>query len=729
MTISNYVVRQDFFTISSTKDLVQEKALSISTKKYHPIHQIPGRWRIRVERLIDDEEYANNLTSLLQDSNLLTGVRCNRLVGSLIVDFDPLIVNEKQLDDFLVVNIEEASRDNFSISNKTNEDPDEINYFNRLGFPIGSLIVSLLAIPLELPALLVSPIILAACVPAFKRAWQALTQEQTVGVDFLDSVAIILSLWQGHFIPPTLMITLIESGEIIRDSTARSSQRQSYNLLDSLGQYVWLDKEGVQVQIPLKDIKEGDIVAIYPGDLIPVDGKIVEGTALIDQNKLTGESVPVHREIEDEVFASTVVVEGQLLIQVQRLGINTRAGMVVELMKEAPIHDTRIENYAAKFANFAVIPTLLLAGGLYGITGDLSRASSLATLDFGTGIRVSVPTTVLAGLTRAAKTGVFIRSGRAIEMLSKVDCVVFDKTGTLTQGKAAIIGIETISSRISKNEILKLAASAEQGLTHPVAHAIANGAKERGLNAYQCQDWDYKVGLGVVATIKNKTVLVGSSRLMESEGIDISASYIYKTGGTSLAYVARDGKLIGLILYADPIRTESHEVIAALHSQGIETHMLTGDVERVAQSVARELGIDRVHAQAFPEKKVEVVRKLKESGKTVAFIGDGINDSAALAYADVSLSFAAGSDIARETADIVLMDDDLSGLPNAIEIAKSVMEIINQNALIVGIPNFFALAYGIFFRLDPIMAIFINNGSAILAGLNGLRLALVNNKN
>jgi P-type E1-E2 ATPase len=213
---------------------------------------------------------------------------------------------------------------------------------------------------------------------------------------------------------------------------------------------------------------------------------------------------------------------------------------------------------------------------------------------------------------------------------------------------------------------------------------------------------------------------------MKTEGIDISASQQFKTGGVSLAYVARDGILIGVIMYADPIRTESPGVIAELHQQGISTHMLTGDVQQVADAVAQELGMrrDEVHAQAFPERKVEVVQQLKAQGKTVAFIGDGINDSAALAYADVSISFAAGSDIARETADVVLMDNDLSGLTHAIEISKQVMDIIYQNALIVGIPNFGALAVGVLFALDPLLAIIINNGSAILAGLNGLRPAL-----
>ena len=692
---------------------------------YKIVHKITGRWRIKIARLSQDTDYGLHLVKLLEDSDLIGKVRLNREASSLIIEYEPEKVSEDKLNNYLLVRMEEADQGDIPASKEPVEpsSPPEIDYLRRLGVPAASLIVSLLAAPLEIPALIVAPIVLGACYPAFYRAWKALREEKILSVDFLDSVAIVLSVAQGHFIAPTFMMTLIESGEVIRDTTARSSERQTYNLLDSLGQYVWVEKNGVQVQTLLKDVLEGDIVAVYPGDLIPVDGKIIQGQALIDQNKLTGESVPVHCSLDDEVYASTLVVEGQLLILVERLGNKTRAGMVVELLKSAPVHDTRIENYATKFANFAVIPTLLIGGGVFALTGNLARATAIVTLDFGTGIRVSVPTTVLAGLTNAAKTGVYIRSGRAIEMLSKVDCVVFDKTGTLTQGKASVVGIKMTNKGVAETELLSLAASAEQGLSHPVAHAIVQEAKKRAIATQECQTWDYRVGQGVVATIGGRKILVGSSSLMSAEKINIKSSQRFKTGGTSLAYVAKDGVLIGVILYADPIRTESAGVIAELHRQGIATHMLTGDVQRVAEAVAQELGmnLEEVHAQAFPERKMEVVQQLKQQGKTVAFIGDGINDSAALAYADVSISFAAGSDIARETADIVLMDDDLSGLPHAIAISKEVMGIIQENAVIVGVPNFAALAVGALYALDPVVAIIINNGSAILAGLNGLR--------
>ena len=691
---------------------------------FQTVHVTQGRWRLRIDNIGTDEEFTHKLLYTLEKNSSITSIRINRAASCIVIEYDPQLAQFKEIERFVKSTLARADWENISLPTQTEEKSLNI-YWERLGIPIASLAIALIALPLELPTILVGGMILAASWPAYLRAWEGIAKEKQLTIDFLDSLVISLNITQAQFIPPAFMISLIEGGEVIRDATARSSERQTLDLLDSLSQYVWVEKEGVEIEIPLKEVEIGDLVIVYPGDLVPVDGKIVRGNGLLDQNKLTGESVPVHRELEDNVFASTLLLEGQLIVEAERTGKDTRAGLVVELVKSAPVYDTRMENYAAKFANSAVIPTLLIGGGVYAFTSDLARSIGILTLDFGTGIRVSVPTTILAGLTQAASNGVYIRSGRAIEMLSRIDCVVFDKTGTLTQGEASIVAIESIESTIEESEILSLAASAEKGLTHPVAHAIVAGAQDRGIKLQECQTWEYKVGLGVVASIGDKRVLVGSSRLMETEGIDITASLAFKNGGNSLAYVSVDGKLVGLILYADPIRPESKQIIAQLHQLGIETHMLTGDIERVAQAVAAELGMDHVHAQAFPERKVEVVQQLKAQGKTVAFIGDGINDSAALAYADLSLSFANGSDIARETADIVLMNDTLDGLPYGLEISKQVMEIIYQNALIVAIPNFSALIAGVFFALDPIIAIIINNGSAIVAGLNGLRPALL----
>ena len=379
-------------------------------------------------------------------------------------------------------------------------------------------------------------------------------------------------------------------------------------------------------------------------------------------------AIPVTRSVGDEVFASTLLVDGNLCILTERTGNNTRAGVIVSLMQAAPVHDTRTENYAAMVANQMVVPTLVTAGVVGLFSGDLNRTIALLTLDLGTGIRVSVPTTILSALTYAARSGVLIRSGRTIELLAKVDTIVFDKTGTLTQGHAGITGIKLTQSEFTDREILAFAATAEQGLTHPVAEAIVRHARNTGVSMYECEDWEYQVGLGVSATIQGQQILVGSKRLMNQAQIDLEPleqSFLeLESTSNSVVYVAGDGRLLGVILYSDPPRPESQGVIRDLQRQGIDPYMLSGDMKQVARAVATELEMNpnHVYAEAFPERKVEVVQELHDRGRTVAFCGDGINDSAALAYADVSISFAGATDIARETADVVLMGKRLAWL-------------------------------------------------------------------
>lgn len=523
------------------------------------------------------------------------------------------------------------------------------------------------------------------------------------------------------------MIALVEIGEAIREQTARSNDRQTLDLLSSLEQFVWVERNGEQ-QVSIHEVQPGDTVIVYPGEQIPVDGRILRGKALIDEQKLTGEAMPVMRTKGQTVHASTLVREGQLYILTEHVGADTRAGQIIKVMQDAPVHDTRIENYAAKIADSAVVPTLILSGIVFAATRNLSRAASVLTLDLATGIRVSVPTTVLAALTYAARRGILIRSGRALETLASVDAVVFDKTGTLTQGEAVVVSVETVSELTSPLQVLELAAAAEQRLTHPVAEAVVRYAQERGAKISPRGKWDYHIGLGVRAQIDEHTILVGSDRFLRQEGISLDELHAkhqhLQAGSNSVIYVARNGELQGVIAYRDPLRPESREVITALRStDGMEIHLLTGDNKRTASAVAHELGIAKTntHAEAFPETKVAVVRGLHAEGRTVAFVGDGINDSPALAYADVSVSFGDGSDVARETADVVLMENNLRGLPEAIAIARQAMQLIHQNTGIVAIPNLAALVVAATVGITPLAATIVNNGSTIVAGFNGLR--------
>lgn len=706
----------------------------VETVYYKVVHWVPGRYRIQIPLLAEDEEYAKQLTYVLDTLDFVTEVKVNPAARSLIVNYNhqPTAVAIATVEDKLFSAIQRAVEVEIPqgwTGKKGEEKADnEIDFMERLGFPIAGLVLSVAAmLGAPIPPLLIGATVIIGAIPVYKRAWEAIQQERQLTIDFLDGLALTLHTAQGHFFAPSFMLGLVEGGEAIRDMTARGSERASLDLLDCLSKTAFVLRDGQVVEIPTQEVVPGDHVIVYPGDQIPVDGTVLEGTGIVDQCKLTGESVPVTKREGEEVFASTLLVDGTLTILAERVGNNTRAGVIVNLMQAAPVHDTRVENYAAQVANQFVLPTLLIGGGVGLVSGNLNRAIALLTLDFGTGIRVSVPTTILSALTYAARNGVLIRSGRAIEILATIDTVVCDKTGTLTIGHAGVNDIDIMDDRFTKDEILCYAATAEQGLTHPIAEAIVHHARDRQIALKECEEWEYKVGLGAVAKIDGMQIIVGSPRFMKQENVDLEEYDLRypdaKSGGQSLVFIAGDGKLLGVVRYSDPPREESKEVIAQLKKMGITVHMLTGDVTRVAHAIAGNLGMDpnNVYAEAFPEKKVDVVKGLHDSGKTVAFCGDGINDSAALAYADVSVSFAGATDIARETADVVLMEDDLRGLIMAIKVAKQAMEIIYQNTMIVAVPNLSALVGGIFWALDPILAVVINNGTAILAELNGLR--------
>ena len=698
---------------------------------YSVVHAIPGRIRFRVPRIAYDPEYTLRLTALTKADAKVTDVRVNTSAASIAISYAVSVISDEKMHVHLINLIQTASNPNIPLNLKaasTQQEPEqENNPWSGITLPAISATLALLGGPLGLP---IPPIVIGGSIalsalPVAQRAFDSILNEQRLNIDFLDLAAITITTVQGQFISPAIMIVLVEIGEAIREQTARSSKAETLDLLDSLKQDVWVERNGQKQQISIHEVQPGDIVIVYPGDQIPVDGRIIRGKALIDEQKLTGESMPVMRHKGQTVYTSTLVREGQVYILTEQVGADTRAGQIIKVMQDAPVHDTRIENHAANFANQAVVPTLLLSGVVFALTRNFGRAASVLTLDFATGIRVSVPTTVLAALTYAARRGILIRSGRALEKLAQVDAVVFDKTGTLTQGEAVIVRVETEGKSTSPMQVLELAASAEQRLTHPVAEAIVRYAEEQGAKILPREKWDYEIGQGVRAKIAGQAVLVGSERFLRQEGVYLNGQpKKHERQNYSVIYVASDGELQGAIAYSDPLRPESREVIKALRTtEGMEIHLLTGDNKRTAHAVAGELGIEptQTHAEAFPEQKVTVVKDLHDGGKTVAFVGDGINDSPALAYADVSVSFANGSDVARETADVVLMENNLRGLPEAIAIARQAMQLIHQNTGIVAIPNLAALVLAVVVGIDPLAATIVNNGSTVVAGLNGLR--------
>jgi Cu2+-exporting ATPase len=540
-------------------------------------------------------------------------------------------------------------------------------------------------------------------------------------------LAIGASLTYHNQVAGGLVIWLIKLGDWIRDLTAAGSKRAIGDLLEFENKRAWVLRGGEIISVLARALEVEDRVIVYPGEMIPVDGEILEGSALIDQKTITGEGLPVHRGVGEAAFAATVLREGQLTIRATRVGSDTTAGQIVRLIDSAPVGDTRMQNHAEKLADGLVLPTLGLASATAALTLDFDRFLSLVIVDYGTGIRVAAPTAVLSSMTRAARSGIIIKSGRHMERLAEVDTIVFDKTGTLTEGAPAVGEVLPYQQHLDGKRLLGLAAAAESRLRHPVAEALRERARLIGAQTPICDEPIYHLGRGVEGQVDGHYLHVGNERFFRESGIDFRLAAGDRAGleerGYSCLYVAADGKLAGLIPYADQIRPESREVVARLRASGVKNAiMLTGDNGVVASAVSQRLGLTGHFADMLPADKAEAIQALQREGKVVAMVGDGINDSPALSFADVGVAMKYGAEVTQESADVVLMEDSLWKLVEAVEISRGAMGLIKQNYRVVIGMNTLALALALPGGLiSPSVTALISNGSAILASLNGLR--------
>jgi Cu2+-exporting ATPase len=594
-----------------------------------------------------------------------------------------------------------------------------------LALPSISLLMALSSNPLV--TAINMPLMLWNGFPIALRAWRVWRREGRLNVDFLDTLAIAASLAQGNPLAGAIVTWLIKLGDLIRDLTAASSRRAMSELLEFQANNAWVIRGGAIISIPASALAVGDTVVVYPGEMIPVDGEIIAGQALIDQKTITGEGLPVTRSAGQAAFAATVIRDGQLTIRAIQVGAETAAGQIAHLVESAPLGDTRMQNHAERLADRLVVPTLALATGTALISGDVNRFLSLVIVDYGTGIRVAAPTAVLSSMTHAARAGIIIKSGAHMERLAQVDTVVFDKTGTLTHGRPAIVHVIMYEKYLTAGHLLGLAAAAEARLRHPVAEALRMRAKELAVNIPLCEETQYHIGLGVEGHVNGYYVHVGNERFMSRSDIRVGCAAADRATldhqGYSCLYVAIDGRLAGLIPYADAVRSESRDVIERLHAMGVEDSvMLTGDGAVVARAVGRRIGVTRQFSDMLPADKASVIQDFQRSGKVVAMVGDGINDSPALSYADVGIAMKHGAQVAHESAHVVLMEDSLWKLVKAFEVSRGAVGLIRQNYAIVAGLNTLALALALPGGLiSPSVTALISNGSAILASLNGIR--------
>ncbi len=689
--------------------------------KYEVIHSIPGRLRLRVPWLKNQPQ--NGLVDGWRTVPGVTSIRVNYTCASVVIKYDTTIVTPKRLLYALARRRATAAESQMT---EISRQQGMNNRWRWLPVATAGVAFALTLVGGFIPRLVLLAVTSAVTLPVYSRATQSIVQNRRLNVDVLDAAAAVVMTLRGNLVASAFMVWLISVGEYIRELTAQRSHRAVMDLLGTVGHSAWAIRQGRKVQVSVEELKVGDIVVLYPGDLVPVDGTVVNGKALVDQKTLTGEPMPVVKSPGDTVYGSTVLSDGKLYVRAQRVGYDTKAGKIIHLIESAPRHDTRIENYASKFADQLVPPAFLAAGAMLTLTRDTARTASFLIVDFGTGIRVTAPTTILASMAVAARNGVLIKGGRSVEKLAEVDTVVFDKTGTLTRGDPGVVDVISLNSLFASEDILRFAAAAEMRLKHPAARAIVRRAEELRLAIPDRGESQHFLGSGVRADIGEQVVHVGNARLMHQVGVSIPkaawhAEHIHGRE-ESLVFVALDDDVIGVIAYADPIRPESRAVVEALRALGIrDILMVTGDHRHAAIAVASELGIDDCYAEVLPQQKADIIQDLQTSGRTVAVIGDGVNDSPAFAYADIAVCLDQGADAAKQAAGVILMRDTLWELPLAVEIAREAMVLVRQNYQLTVIPCVGALGLATLGVLGPIGATLISNGSTILAGIRSLK--------
>ena len=542
-----------------------------------------------------------------------------------------------------------------------------------------------------------------------------------------------------YFESSVMILTLITLGKFLETRSRRKTSEAISRLTELAPETAVVERNGVETEIPIEELNAGDIVIVKPGARIPADGIIVDGNSSVDESALTGESIPVEKTAGDKIIAASINKNGFLKFRAEKVGSETTLAQIIKLVEDASASKAPIAKLADKIAGVfvPVVMTIALVTAIAWLaTGHdfefaLSCAISVLVISCPCALGLATPVAIMVGTGKGAENGILIKSAEALETLHLVKTVIMDKTGTLTEGKPVVTDIYSIG--IDENELLALAASAEKPSEHPLAGALIEDAEKKGINLFEAEDFRAVSGRGVTATVDGRKILAGNKYFMSENGIDVSVfeqkEKEYSNLGKTVLYFAGENSPLGLIAVQDVPKKTSRAAVKCLRDMGIDVIMLTGDNKRTAEAVARSLGITNVVSEVMPQDKEAVVRSVQEKGGRTAMIGDGINDAPALARADVGIAIGAGTDVAIESADIVLMKSDLMDAVTAIKLSKATIKNVKENLFwaffynIICIP----LAAGVWFpafgiKLSPMIGAAAMSMSSVCVVSNALRL-------
>ena len=707
------------------------------------LHEIRGRIRIKSRALKYLGIHKEEITKQLMQVHYIQSVEISSITGTILVYFDNFSLTGENLISLLQNTLNTYLVDIYKnekkqISNKyvierrlQEESPQEI--IKNIGAAVLLLLLpnpktKLTGIRRLFNYKTLSTVSLA--LPVLKNGIYSLIQNKRPNADTLSSTAIVSSIILGSERTALTIMILEKFAELLTVYTMKKTRGVIKDMLSVGENYVWKqsDDGNTAKKVPIEEISKGDFILVQTGEKISVDGTIEKGEAIIDQSAITGEYMPVTKKAGEEVFAGTLLKSGNITVKAEKVGDDRTASRIIKLVEDAAFNKADIQSYADTFSAQLIPLNFLLAGIVYVSTKNLQKALSMLVIDYSCGIRLSTATAFSASINTAAKNGILIKGSNYLEELSRSDTVIFDKTGTITEGKPKIQTLKTFGKNMKDNRMLALAAAAEETSSHPLASAILNEIKNRGLKIPKHKESVIKVARGIETFVNKDIIRVGSLKYMEENDISLEVANDIVKGmqnrGEIVIYVAKNNDLIGVIGVSDPPRENIKKAMNRLRNQGIDDIvLLTGDLRQQAETIASRMSMDRYESELMPEDKAKDILKFRSIGSKVIMIGDGINDAPALSYANVGIALGSSrTDIAMEAADVTITSDDPLLIPGVIGLAKNTVKIIKQNfAMAIGI-NSFALVLGATGLLPAIYSSILHNSITILVVGNSLRL-------
>ena len=685
-----------------------------------------SRLRVRSGQWAFTKEEGYGLASLLLNQSFVHEVFTSHRNGSILIYYEGGIESKNKifsiLDEITMDDLFEAEPTQSQVSREISGD-----FYLKLSKMVFNRAIFKIFLPIPIRNAL-------TIYHSLNYIWHGLDSLTSFNIDvaLLDGAAVTGALLHKQYKPASSMMFLLSISDALEDYTL---QKAKSTLKDSLAlniDTVWVvGEDGEEKQCPAVEIDNGDKIKVHMGDVIPVDGKVIEGEAMVNEASMTGEPLAVHKRPGKTVHAGTVIEEGNIIVEVYSMNKETRLNKIIDLIENSEELKAETQSKAEKLAD-SIVPYSFLATALtYLITRNPTKALSVLMVDFSCAIKLTTPLSIISAMREASDNRMMVKGGKFLENYANADTIVFDKTGTLTNATPKVVEVVPMSRRYKRDDILRMAACIEEHFAHSIATAIVKQAEEEGLlHEEDHSEVEYIVAHGIATEYDGKRAVIGSKHfVIDDEKVKVTKTQekkiAKKAAEHSVVYLAIDGKLEGLICIDDPVREEAKYVIEELKQLGIENViMLTGDSESGAKAGAKALGITQYRSQVLPEDKSRIVEELKAEGKTVIMVGDGINDSPALAAADVSVSMKHSSDIAREVADISLLSDDLYDLVTLRKLSTGMLDKINSNYHHIVAVNGSLLVLGVLGVIPPSTSSMIHNFSTMLFGAMSTRSVL-----